>query len=1274
MTSKRYLSLLCVIAFFVITDPTESSAQYRVVMTATDTVEYDIQPDEEEFRILSEFYKQMNGKNWKKKTNWLRGRTSADMANWYGVVVRNGDVSEIHLDNNKLLGKIPKSIYRLDALVSLSLSGNMVSDTPLRENAKGARSDGQTTEVNLNGARESTLPLKTGVNLPMWGLAIKNQDVIQVDWRAIDPNTGVARVSAVPTQGTLYHGNSGVAIDGCGRLAFYLLHSGVEQTNQLYFYNADGSPLTDNGTPHTLNAAAQNIELQVIPVPGRQNEWYIIYSTFQGLCLSNPMSSVYCPAKVRYAHVSYNAGTLAFVGNKREEVPGFGSTNDLNYYRDKTFIQGKAVSKPDGSGKHHLYLAERNSSTLRIHKFTIDGNGIHTGTPGPAFSAAYWIGSIAGSSMELSPDETYLALSNRNISASIKEDFILYNLGTQVATIISVPDLVVYGTNKTVKQLYVSEYPCLRYLKNKLSYIQFSPSGRYLYAVHGGYVNGTGSTPYFTYLIQIDLQSGTGKSDYDLRLQVEKGSVASGCLGTYNNLSGFTSTSVIESAFDGKLYFTKRNTSKLFVVPNPDDPMPHSMVPGSIDLANGSSAKNIDVGFPVTFMPENIDGFDYLTENHDANNNFNVTPVAMGTGETATINLPSFNPSLAYTVSWGDGSTQVLSGNTASHVYESKGDFTIAVSYLNATGCSMERTRIIEVTDCAFRLDPNMKITYNKMLCAYKFSLPKIQDCFATYSWDFGDGSTSRDRSPMHVYSGTGTYYPSVTVSYDCDQCEDDFTFTLAGGITPTQTGPATEEISMVINSDVREEIISTSATTFADAWPLDHNEPALQNLNPFISGSQGVWRNEGAFVYNTDRVSDPNINLRSDGTFSLEQFNWAYAWAYGQNVDDGDLENEPEIPKWTKGNTMTRYNAFGFELENKDVLDNYSAALYDYYGQLQTAYGVNMENEEMGFTGFETTEKVFESGVEQLRIQKPTGNFIFNPNALPTYTSYAVPTANGFVATVKIKIGELDLVSSVDVIASSQTNPYFFIFGASFRSLTNVKILCKAVHPLTPEWSVIVLEKAPFDGEWRGKIRVKQTVVPSDKGLMDATAAHTGKYSLKIDADKTFEQRLIRLKGEKEYHLSAWVSVNSSQSPATPRLADKLGIEVVLKDREGKTMLLTTIVPEGNIIDGWQQLKGSFKCPADGLILSLKFRKGEGTGITTTWYDDLRLHPDNGNMKSFVYDRTDFKLRAILDENNFASIFYYDKEGNLYLTQKETEEGIKTITENINYQVKKVE
>jgi hypothetical protein len=46
------------------------------------------------------------------------------------------------------------------------------------------------------------------------------------------------------------------------------------------------------------------------------------------------------------------------------------------------------------------------------------------------------------------------------------------------------------------------------------------------------------------------------------------------------------------------------------------------------------------------------------------------------------------------------------------------------------------------------------------------------------------------------------------------------------------------------------------------------------------------------------------------------------------------------------------------------------------------------------------------------------------------------------------------------------------------------------------------------------------------------------------------------------------------------------------------------------------------------------------------------------------VYDRLNFRLMAVLDNNNFATYYYYNPSGGLYLTKKETERGILTVQE----------
>ena len=38
------------------------------------------------------------------------------------------------------------------------------------------------------------------------------------------------------------------------------------------------------------------------------------------------------------------------------------------------------------------------------------------------------------------------------------------------------------------------------------------------------------------------------------------------------------------------------------------------------------------------------------------------------------------------------------------------------------------------------------------------------------------------------------------------------------------------------------------------------------------------------------------------------------------------------------------------------------------------------------------------------------------------------------------------------------------------------------------------------------------------------------------------------------------------------------------------------------------------------------------------------------------------------MDQNNFATFYQYDEEGNLFLVKKETERGIKTIQETRQY------
>lgn len=104
---------------------------------------------------------------------------------------------------------------------------------------------------------------------------------------------------------------------------------------------------------------------------------------------------------------------------------------------------------------------------------------------------------------------------------------------------------------------------------------------------------------------------------------------------------------------------------------------------------------------------------------------------------------------------------------------------------------------------------------------------------------------------------------------------------------------------------------------------------------------------------------------------------------------------------------------------------------------------------------------------------------------------------------------------------------------------------------------------------------------------------------------------------------------------------------------------------PEGIIIDGWQRIEEEFTVPFGTTEISVNLNNNGSSG--DVYFDDIRIHPFNGNMKSFVYDPVSLRLMAELDENNYATFYEYDEEGALIRVKKETERGIKTIKESGN-------
>lgn len=135
-------------------------------------------------------------------------------------------------------------------------------------------------------------------------------------------------------------------------------------------------------------------------------------------------------------------------------------------------------------------------------------------------------------------------------------------------------------------------------------------------------------------------------------------------------------------------------------------------------------------------------------------------------------------------------------------------------------------------------------------------------------------------------------------------------------------------------------------------------------------------------------------------------------------------------------------------------------------------------------------------------------------------------------------------------------------------------------------------------------------------------------------------------------------------------RYRNQDGVDIVPPDNAA-----IEFMPKGAIVDGWQRITADFTIPVDAVNMQIHLEsriQGNSTEQLNVYFDDIRMHPFEGNMKTFVYDPITQRLKSELDENNYATFYEYDQEGGLIRVKKETERGVFTIQETRSGNIKR--
>jgi hypothetical protein len=506
-------------------------------------------------------------------------------------------------------------------------------------------------------------------------------------------------------------------------------------------------------------------------------------------------------------------------------------------------------------------------------------------------------------------------------------------------------------------------------------------------------------------------------------------------------------------------------------------------------------------------------------------------------------------------------------------------------------------------------------------------------------------------------------------------------------------------------------KVLSATSVKFEDTWPQDFiqyrgSQDLTAILNPYTTGAVGVWRPSQTYTYVTDRkqaltmVDDKltdgsntltKVNLMRDGIFdSMPMFNW-YNPYFPQC-----------FPKWRLTNTITAYSPYGYESENMDILKNFSAALYGYDGKLPVAVASNTSFGEGAFEGFEE----YAGNTNVTMPQRTTGNFtMVNDMTNFTSTNYQkVPIAfgngntasinmdyNAFLAQYLPNGGSLGNVV-IQAEAGGDGWPYENIISTSPTvTMASGSLLVGS----TANTNAVVLQFSNPAGDvipdfqygggarcWTGYIYIPNATAVNytfPNISFVNSRAHSGKMSMKVSTAATQIPQLdMQLQPNKKYVIDAWLSTdwlktmpidgtNGLQSYMT---SQGWGVKVGYGTATvAPTIWYTINTIKSKQIDGWVRLEDeNYQTPGSlpaGSVLWLRVEPLTTRTTGIVYLDDLRIHPFDGNMKSYVYDPQNYKLKAELDNNNYATFYSYDAAGNLFQIKRETEQGIMTVQES---------
>lgn len=144
---------------------------------------------------------------------------------------------------------------------------------------------------------------------------------------------------------------------------------------------------------------------------------------------------------------------------------------------------------------------------------------------------------------------------------------------------------------------------------------------------------------------------------------------------------------------------------------------------------------------------------------------------------TNSINFSNYSSGTSNTYSWdfGDNTTSTL--ENPNHLFSNTGEYLVCLTIVDSNGTTCTYCEYIYVgqtgTECQAYFYSYPDSSSENSINFSNYSTGPSN----TYSWEFGDGSTSNIENPNHVYDTTGVYQVCLTIAdssgFSCSFCEN---------------------------------------------------------------------------------------------------------------------------------------------------------------------------------------------------------------------------------------------------------------------------------------------------------------------------------------------------------------------------------------------------------------------------------------------------------------------------------------------------------------------